>query len=99
MNTKSLDSYINGKLVDSHINNGSVQKVSETAKNTTLNWGGFTGYISSSRYYPYFLAPQEVWKIYTAGFSSNLLGNFLNQYNAKFTFSQNQVEKASFNII
>jgi hypothetical protein len=95
----NVDSYINGKLVDSHINNGSVQKVSETASNTTLSWGGFTGYISSSRYYPYFLAPQEVWKIYTAGFSSNLLGNFLNQYNAKFTFSQNQVEKASFNII
>ena len=95
----NVDSYINGKLVDSHINNGSVQLVSSVADNTTLSWGGFTGYISSSRYYPTFLSPQEVWDIYAAGFSSNLLGNFLNQYNATFTFSQNHVEKASFNII
>jgi hypothetical protein len=95
----TVDTYINGKLVDSHVSTGSVQHVSNVANDTTLSWGGFTGYISSSRYYPSFLPPQEAWNIYKAGFSDNLLGNFLNQYNAKFTFSQNQVEKVSFNII
>ena len=95
----TVDTYINGKLVDSHVSTGSVQVVTITAANSTLSWGGFTGYISSSRYYPRFLTPQEAWDIYKAGFSDNMLGNFLNQYNAKFTFSQNQVEKASFNII
>ena len=95
----TVDTYINGKLVDSHVSTGSVQHVSNVASDSTLTWGGFTGYISSSRYYPTFLSPQEVWTIYKAGFSDNLLGNFLNQYNAKFTFSQNQVEKASFNIL
>ena len=95
----TVDTYINGKLVDSHVSTGSVQHVSNVASDTTLSWGGFTGYISSSRYYPSFLPPQEAWNIYKAGFSDNLLGNFLNQYNAKFTFSQNQVEKVSFNII
>jgi len=95
----TVDTYINGKLVNSHVSTGSVQLVSTTAKSSTLSWGGFTGYISSSRYYPRFVSPQEAWNIYKSGFSDNLLGNFLNQYNAKFTFSQNQVEKASFNII
>jgi hypothetical protein len=95
----TVDTYINGKLVDSHVSTGSVQKVTTVADNTTLNWGGFTGYISASRYYPRFLTPQEAWSIYKAGFSDSLMGNFLNQYNAKFTFSQNQVEKASFYII
>jgi hypothetical protein len=95
----TVDTYINGKLVDSHVSTGSVQRVSNVASDSTLSWGGFTGYISSSRYYPTFLSPQEAWSIYKEGFSDNLLGNFLNQYNAKFTFTQNQVEKASFNII
>jgi hypothetical protein len=95
----TVDTYINGKLVNSHVSTGSVQSVSTTAKSSTLSWGGYTGYISSSRYYPRFVSPQEAWDIYKAGFSDNMLGNFLNQYNAKFTFSQNQVEKASFNII
>jgi len=95
----TVDTYINGKLVDSHVSTGTVQKVTTTANDTTLSWGGFKGYISSSRYYPTFLTPQEVWDIYKGGFSDNLMGNFLNQYSAKFTFSQNQVEKASFNIL
>jgi hypothetical protein len=95
----TVDTYINGKLVDSHVSTGSVQNVTTTANDTTLTWGTFTGYLSSSRYYPRFLTPQEAWSIYKSGFSDNMLGNFLNQYNAKFTFSQNQVEKASFNIL
>lgn len=95
----TVDTYINGKLVDSHVSSGSVQNVTTTANDTTLTWGTFTGYLSSSRYYPRFLTPQEAWNIYKSGFSDNMLGNFLNQYNAKFTFSQNQVEKASFNIL
>jgi hypothetical protein len=95
----TVDTYINGKLVDSHVSTGTVQHVSTEADDTTMTWGGFTGYISSSRYYPTFLTPQEAWSIYSGGFSDNLMGNFLNQYNAKFTFTQNQVEKASFYII
>ena len=57
---------------------------------------GFTGYLSNTRYYSKFLSPQEVWTIYSAGFSNNLLGNFLNQYNAAFIFYENQNEKAKF---
>ena len=95
----TVDTYINGKLVNSHVSTGSVQRVTTVANDTTLSWGPFTGYISASRYYPRFLTPQEAWSIYSEGFSDSLLGNFLNQYNAKFTFTQNQVEKASFYIL
>ena len=91
-----VDSYINGKLVNTHVSDNAIQYATQEPKSTTLSWGGFTGYISSSRYYPYFLTPQDVWNIYKEGYSSNLLGNFLNQYNVAFTFYQNQNETAKF---
>ncbi len=91
-----VDTYINGKLVKTHVSNGAVQYATSSSKSTTLSWGGFTGYISSSRYYPKFLTPQDVWNIYKGGFSSSLLGNYLNQYNVAFTFYQNQNETAKF---
>jgi hypothetical protein len=96
-----VDTYINGKLEKSTItqfpqfvlnnNKPSVQPFIFTPADTT-----YTGYISNTRYYGYFLSPQEVWEIYKDGFSENLLGNFLNQYNAAFIFYENQNEKAKF---
>jgi len=94
-----VNTHINGKLVDSHVSAGSAQVVTTTAKNSTLSWGGYTGYISASRYYPRFLTIREALNIYKEGFSDNLMGDFLNQYNAKITFSKNQIEKVSFPLI
>jgi len=95
-----IDTYVNGKLVNTTIPSNPQYKppnVTSAASLPAFNFGaGFTGYLSNTRYYSRFLSPQEVWTIYSGGFSNNLLGNFLNQYNAAFIFYENQNEKAKF---
>jgi hypothetical protein len=63
----SVDSYLDGKLVDTRISTGSKQYVTTIPNNTRLNWGGFTGYISSYKYKPKILSPQNVLKMYNKG--------------------------------
>ena len=63
----SVDSYLDGKLVDTRISTGSKQYVTTIPNNTRLNWGGFTGYISSYKYKPKVLSPQNVLKMYNKG--------------------------------
>ena len=95
-----IDTYVNGKLVNTTIPSNPQYMPSNITTNNPLppfKFGsGFTGYLSNTRYYSRFLSPQEVWTIYSGGFSNNLLGNFLNQYNAAFIFYENQNEKAKF---
>ena len=94
-----IDTYVNGKLVNTTIpsNPQYTQPATTNATLMPFKFGnGFTGYLSNTRHYGRFLSPQEVWSIYSGGFSNNLLGNFLNQYNAAFIFYENQNEKAKF---
>ena len=88
----TVDSYINGKLVNTFVTNTPQYLPTQTTNPefSITPEGGFSGNISNTRYYNRFLTPQEVWDIYRKGFSSNMFGNFLNQYNASFTFYQNQ---------
>jgi len=76
-----------------------VAAVSGTNKTALVAGNSYSGYISNSRYYSRFLSPQEVWEIYKGGFSNNMLGNFLNQYNASFVFSKNQTPLTTINIM
>ena len=94
----NVDTYINGKLVNTYvISEPQHISPSETPSPISITQnGGFSGSISNLRYYNSFLTPQQVWDIYNAGFGSNMLSNFLNQYNASFTFYQNQNVKAQF---
>ena len=88
---KTVDTYINGKLVDTFVT-PNVQNISPLAT-TTLPFSvgnGFSGSISNTRYYNIFLSPQEAWDIYRGGFSNNMFGNFLNQFNASITFHHNE---------
>jgi len=64
----SVDTYLDGKLVDSHISTGRIQRVTSVENNTLLNWGGFTGLISSYNYIPKQLLPNDVLAIYKKGF-------------------------------
>lgn len=87
-----VDTYINGKLTNTFVTQFP-QYHPILPASPTINWTpatSYSGYISNSRYYSRFLSPQEVWGIYKEGFSNNMLGNFLSQYNATFVFSKNQ---------
>ena len=101
----NIDTYINGKLVDTTIPGNNLYYPTIEAGNAQLNFKvcpdskGFSGFISNTYYYPNILTPQDSWNIYKKGFSSNMLGNLLNKYNAKFTFYDNQNEVAKFYIM
>jgi hypothetical protein len=87
--TNNTDTYINGKLTDTHIHNDPLfmpknQGEIKLCKDNV----GFSGQISNTRYYNKIVPPQEAWNIYKGGFSDNLFGNLLNRYNATFTFYQ-----------
>jgi len=97
---KTVDTYINGKLVNTFVTDN-IQYVQIQSSNTTnpdfsiTPAGGFGGSIANTRYYDRFLTPQEAWDIYNKSFKSN----FMNQFNASFTFYQNQNVKAQFYLL
>lgn len=91
-----VDTYLNGKLVKTYIPTNVLYYPTVEADSTSLNFNilpnkmGFSGFLSNTYYYDYFLSPQDAWNIYQKGFSSNMLGNYLNKYNASFTFYKDQ---------
>jgi hypothetical protein len=94
---KTVDTYINGKLVNTYVTNNPQYVIPQTSTVTNPDFTitgapGFSGSTANTRYYDRFLTPQDAWDIYTGGFNNN----WLNQFNASFTFYQNQNEKAKF---
>jgi hypothetical protein len=91
-NTNNTDTYINGKLIDTDVHKSPIFTPSNTEKNTgalTLaSSPGFSGKIGLTRYYGRIISPQDAWNIYKQGPTTNLLGSFLNRYNASFKFYQ-----------
>ena len=97
---KTVDTYINGKLVKTYVTKFPQIGVTQSSESTNPGFsitpdGGFGGSIANTRYYDRFLTPQESWDIYTKGFNNN----WLNQFNASFTFYQNQNVKAQFYLL
>ncbi len=103
-NTNNTDTYINGKLVDTDVHDRPLYSPSNGPKNPNVGalymahklgndaTSGFSGKIGMTRYYGRVLSPKEAWDIYSAGPTTNLFGNFLNRYNATFTFLQDNKE-------
>jgi len=108
-NTNNTDTYINGKLIDTDVHAKPIFSPANAPNNPNLgtlylakNLGtksGFSGKIGMTRYYGRVISPKEAWDIYTAGPTTNLLGNFLNRYNATFTFLQDNKEVQKISII
>lgn len=93
-----IDTYINGKLVDTTLNQNPLY-VSNIQGDIKLGSnGGYSGTMSNTRYYKKFLSPSEVWDIYTSGYSGNLLGNFLSRYEASFIFYKDKNEVTKFTL-
>jgi hypothetical protein len=101
----NIDTYMNGKLVDTTIPNKNLYFPTIKAGDKQLdihicpNAKGFSGFISNTNYYSDVLTPQDAWNIYKKGYSSDMFGNLLNKYNASFTFYENQNEVVQFYIM
>ena len=66
---RSMDIYINGKLVRTCLLPG-VASVNNNSSVYVTPAGGFNGWTSKFQYFPNSINPQDAWNIYTAGYSS-----------------------------
>ena len=94
LNNKSLDSYINGKLVKTCILSG-VPKINADASIYLTPGGGFSGFTNRFQYWNRYMNPQEIWNIYKRGPGGNIFSNLLNQYKIQFNFIKGSDVQAS----
>lgn len=98
INQRTVDVYINGKLVKTAIMNSTFSGLSNT---DTINVGGpksFDGYISQVEYFPVPVGPQQAWDIYSAGYGVSPTSSLFNKYQIKFSFIKDNQEVSTVNI-
>lgn len=89
---RSMDLYIDGKLVRTCLLPGTAQINSNSDLHVTPK-GGFDGWTSKIQYYPNSLNPQEVWNIYASGYSTGL--SMFGAYQVQVALIENGNEKSS----
>ena len=85
-NNRSIDTYIDGKLVKTSLLPGPLKVEGTAAIEICPPVGeeiGFDGNIAKVRYYSRTMNPRECYEIYKEGYSGSLLGNLLNKYRQK----------------
>ena len=95
--TRAVDTYIDGKLVNTHTL-PAVPITSENANILLTPDGGFDGETAKFRYYSRTINPREAYEIYREGPGSNWLSDLLNQYKIKLSFLKDNEEINSFSV-
>ena len=93
---RTMDIYIDGKLVRTCLLPG-VANINNSSNIYVTPLGGFDGWTSKLQYYPNSLNPQEVWNIYTKGYSNGLSGMF-NSYQVQVSLVENGTTQSSVTI-
>jgi hypothetical protein len=94
---RSLDVYIDGKLVRTCLLPG-IANINNNSNIYITPNGGFNGWTSKFQYYPNSLNPQEVYNIYTRGYSGNLFTNFFNAYEVQISLLENGTSQGNITI-
>ena len=94
---RTVDTYINGKLVQTNILDGPVYINNDLDVYLTPT-GGFDGSTSKFSYYPNSLNPEQAWNIYEDGYSGGILSNLTGSYQLNVSVLQNGIEEASLTI-
>jgi hypothetical protein len=94
---RSLDIYIDGKLVRTCVLPGVARIESSTPVYITPN-GGFSGYTAKFQYWPDSCDPQKAWNVYKAGYGASMLAGLLGKYTVKVSLMEGDVEENSFSI-
>jgi len=94
---RSLDIYIDGKLVRTCVLPGVARIESSTPVYITPN-GGFSGWTAKFQYWPESCDPQKAWNIYKAGYGASMLAGLLGKYTVKVSLMEGDVEENSFSI-
>ena len=89
LNNRSLDIYLDGKLVRTCVLPG-VPKMTSGIPLVVSPNGGFEGYVSNVSYFSRAVNPREAYAIYREGpGGSNWLSNIFNKYRLRFEFLKN----------
>ncbi len=96
-NNRAVDTYIDGKLVNTHVLIN-VPKMNKNAPIYVTPDGGFSGNTSKFRYLARTISPREAYEIYREGPGGNWLSDLLNQYKLKLSFLKGSEEINSFEI-
>jgi hypothetical protein len=92
---RTMDLYIDGKLVRTCLLPG-VANVNNNADIYVTPNGGFNGWTAKLQYYPNSLNPQEVWNIYSQGYSNWF--TLLNPYQVQISLIENGTTQNSITI-
>ena len=96
LNNRTMDLYLNGKLVRTCILPAPAQIDPDAPVLLTPN-GGFKGWTSNTQYFPSGLNPQEAFNIYAAGPKCGGMSLF-DKYKLRITYLVNNQEEASITI-
>ena len=94
---RTLDVYIDGKLVRTGILPGTAKVVPTANLYLTPN-GGFKGWTSKLQYWNSASNPQDAWDVYSAGYGGGLLDNLLGKYRVKVALLTDNKETATLTI-
>jgi hypothetical protein len=95
---RTMDLYIDGKLVRTCLLPG-VASVNNNADIYVTPSGGFDGWTSKLQYYPDSLNPQEVWNIYSRGYSNWSISNMMfNTYQVQVAILRDGTTQSSLTI-
>jgi hypothetical protein len=92
---RTMDLYIDGKLVRTCLLPG-IASVNNNANIHVTPAGGFSGWTSNLQYYPNSLNPQEVWNIYTRGYTS--WSSMMNAYSIEISLVENGTTQSTVTI-
>lgn len=97
LNNKSLDSYVNGKLVKTCVL-PAVSTINTEASVSLTPEGGFSGQTSRFQYWSTPITPQQAWNVYKKGPGGNIFSNLFNQYKIQLNFVKGSQVQASLSI-
>ncbi len=92
---RTMDLYIDGKLVRTCLLPG-IATINNNSNIYVTPAGGFEGWTSKLQYYPNSLNPQEVWNIYTRGYSD--WSSMFNEYQVQISLVENGTTQSSITI-
>jgi hypothetical protein len=100
LNGRTLDVYLDGKLVRTCVLPG-VAKIDPNASVNITPDGGFSGWTSNMQYWSHPLNPQEAYNIYKKGYGGggfSGLGGLFDKYKIKVAYLVDNEEEGSFSI-
>ena len=97
VDTRTMDVYLDGKLVNSYILPGTYKpSIDNNMYLGNLAQGSFGGFLTRVRYLNNDISPEESYKIYKDGINSSALSGILNKYRLKVSFLEYNTPVKSF---